>query len=93
MLLENIPIEMRLCNEPVNINDENAVVVQAKVHGNFQPMGYIPGEKLQKVGSAANNNAITDIVLTRVQYSYLGSWRAQVYLSDYNYKAWKVVTR
>ena len=71
MLLENIPIEMRLCNEPVNINDENAVVVQAKVHGKFQSIGYIPGKKLQKVGSAVNNNAITDIVLTRVQYSYI----------------------
>ena len=43
MLLENIPIEMRLCNEPVNINDENAVVVQAKVHGRFRSVGCVPG--------------------------------------------------
>jgi hypothetical protein len=71
MLLENIPIEMRLCNEPVNINDENAVVVQAKVHGKFQSIGYIPGKKIKKILSAINDNAITDIVLTRVQYSYI----------------------
>jgi hypothetical protein len=71
MLLENIPVELKLCNEPVNVNDENAIVAKAKVNGNFSSIGYVPGKKLKKIESAVNNNEITNIALTTVQYTFI----------------------
>lgn len=93
ILLGNGSVEMKLLNEPMNVNDENAIVVQAKLNEGFSSIGYIPARKIKKVQAALRSNDITKIDLTRVQYTCLGSWRTQVY-STYNYyEAGKMVTR
>ena len=41
--LRNVePVEIQLVEEPVNVNDENAVIIQAKVGEHFSAIGYIP---------------------------------------------------
>lgn len=71
MLLENGSVEIKLSKEPMNVNDENAIVVQAKVNDGFSTIGYIPGKKLKKIEAALKSNDITNVALTRVQYTYV----------------------
>ena len=39
-------IELRFFEEPINVNDENAIVVQAKTGDCFSSIGYVPGRKV-----------------------------------------------
>lgn len=52
--------------EPVNIKDENAVVVQSWLDDQWCSLGYVPGKKCHKVLSAIQESQITEIKLTRV---------------------------
>ena len=70
-LIDNIPVELQLAIEPVNVKDENAIVVQVNLDGIFTAIGYIPGRKVQKVKAALSNNEIINLALTRVQYKYI----------------------
>ena len=70
-LVDNIPVELQLFSEPVNVEDENAIIVQVKLNGILTAVGYIPGKKVKKVQAALNNNEITNLQLTRVQYKYI----------------------
>ena len=80
IILENRSVEIKLSTEPVNVNDENAIVVQAKVSDCYLPIGYIPGRKIRKVDSAVNKNAITNVSLTRVQYTYIWGAGEHMYI-------------
>ena len=72
-----MPVELQLAIEPVNVEDENAIVVQVNLDGIFTAIGYIPGRKVQKVQAALNNNEIINLALTRVQYKYI--WGAGIH--------------
>ena len=76
-LIENMPVELQLAIEPVNVEDENAIVVQVNLDGISTAIGYIPGRKVQKVQAALNNNEIINLALTRVQYKYI--WGAGIH--------------
>lgn len=64
-------ISIRLCKEPVNRRDENAVLVHACPGDTLEPIGYIPGMKVLKVTKAIDNNEITSTSLLSVKYQYV----------------------
>ena len=64
-------IELTFFKKPVNVNDENAIVVQANINGHLSSIGYIPGMKIAKIEAAIESNKIVGIVLSRVQYTYI----------------------
>ena len=56
ILSAKMEVELRLQNEPDNIRDCNAIIVQAKVNSQWDRIGYIPKEKVPKFTSAIRNN-------------------------------------
>ena len=62
-------VELRFLEEPININDENAIVVQAKIGDCFSSIGYVPGKKVPKI--KATTNEIESVVFSKVQYTYI----------------------
>ena len=51
-------VEFRLQNEPDNIRDCNAIIVQAKVNSQWNRIRYVPKEKVPKFTSAVRNNEL-----------------------------------
>lgn len=66
---ESLPV--RLSFEPVNIRDENAILVHACPGNSWQPIGYIPGVKVVKVTQAINRNEITSMEITSIRFQYV----------------------
>ncbi len=60
-------VELRFLE--ININDENAIVVQAKIGDCFSSIGYVPGKKVPKIQAASTNNEIENVVFSKVQYT------------------------
>ena len=51
-------VELHLQNEPFNIRDCNAIIVQAKVNSQWDRTGYIPKEKVLKLTSEIRNHEL-----------------------------------
>lgn len=66
---ESLPV--RLSFEPVNVRDENAIVVHACPGNSWQPVGYIPGVKVVKVTQAMNRKEITNMEISSIRYQYV----------------------
>lgn len=59
-------LELRLFFEPVNLRDDNAIVVQAKLEETWQSLGYVPSKKVPKVTVAFQSNIIHSVNLVKV---------------------------
>ncbi len=71
LLNKSSSVELTFVKEPVNISDENAIVVQAKVGQHFSSIGYVPGKKIAKIEAAIESKKIVGIILSRVQYTFI----------------------
>lgn len=73
LLIKNESPALRFHFEPANRRDENAIIVQAELVQatgvkEWQPIGYIPGQKVPKVTLAIRNNDIQMVTLKNVFY-------------------------
>ena len=67
-----------MSQEPMNKQDENAIVVKALLEL-WTPIGYIPAVKLPKVTDAINKNEITVVVLDNVMCRYVYTIKRHIY--------------
>lgn len=61
---------LTLSFEPVNKRDENAIVVMAKFNDTVEPIGYVPGERVQKIMNACKDEQITSIKMSLITRMY-----------------------
>lgn len=79
-------IPVKLVFEPMNVRDENAIIVQVMID-TWKPIGYIPGKKVIKVTNAISDGLITKIVLINVKYQYVHA------ISSYKYFGVVAITK
>ena len=63
-------VELHLQNEPFNIRDCNAIIVQAKVNSQWDRIGYIPKEKVLKFTSAIRNNELKHMKIKNIKCQF-----------------------
>lgn len=63
-LVNKKPVPIKLSYEPVNIRDENAILVHACPRNSWEPVGYIPGLLVGKVTHAIQNSEIASMKIT-----------------------------
>ena len=78
LLNKSSSVKLTLVKEPVNISDENAIVVEAKVGQHFSSIGYVLGKKIAKIEAAIESKKIVGIILSRVQYTFIWGAGEQV---------------
>ena len=61
---------LTLCFEPINKRDENTLVVLAKFSYSIEPIGYVPGERVQKLINAYKAKQITSIKMSLIKLMY-----------------------
>ena len=67
-------IYLRLQFEPINVRDENAIVVQASLctgEGDWQSTGYIPAVKVPKVTIAMRKREVRLVTVKTVFYQFV----------------------
>ena len=69
-LSELEPPALSLHFEPVNKREENAIVVIAEIDGTTDPIGYIPGSRVEKITKAHYSNQITNIQMSEIKRQY-----------------------
>ena len=69
-LSELEPPALSLHFEPVNKRDENAIVVIAEIDGTTDPIGYIPGSRVEKITKAHCSHQITNIQMSEIKRQY-----------------------
>ena len=57
--------------EPTNKEDENAIIVQAELENMWQPLGYIPGAKVQKAMDAITKEEIRNVKFKNIEWKYI----------------------
>ena len=80
LLLNGTAPQLCMSQEPMNKQDENAIVVKALL-GLWTPIGYIPAIKLPKVTDAINKSEITVVVLDNVIYRYVYAIKHHIYFA------------
>jgi hypothetical protein len=76
-LSELEPPALSLHFEPVNKQVENAIVVIAEIDGTTNPIGYIPGSRVENITKTYYSHQITNIQMSEIkrQYNfYVGSF-------------------
>ena len=71
MLLNKQEVPVQLIIEPINLKDENAIVVQAEIEGKWHPVGYIPGKKVAKAMDALEKKELTSIKFKSIEWKYI----------------------
>lgn len=56
--------------EPVNMRDENAIVVMSCFNNTMEPIGYVPAVRVQKITSAYNAKQITSLKISTLRREY-----------------------
>lgn len=75
-------LELRLFFEPVNLRDDNAIVVQAKLEETWQSLGYVPSKKVPKVTVAFQSNIIHSVNLVKVYRQFISAINEYRYFGD-----------
>ena len=78
LLLNGTAPQLCMSQEPMNKQDENAIVVKALL-GLWTPIEYIPADKLPKVTDNINKNEITVVVLDNVMCRYIYAIKRHIY--------------
>lgn len=80
LMLRGTAPQLCLSQEPMNMKDENAIVVKALL-GSWTRIGYTPAIKIPKLTDAMNKNEITVAVLGNVIYRYVHAIRGHIYFA------------
>ena len=64
-------VKLKLVIEPTNKEDENAIIVQAELENMWQPLGYIPGAKVQKAMDAITKEEIRNVKFKNIEWKYI----------------------
>ena len=64
-------VKLRVCPEPENIRDCNALIIQAKVDGQWDRIGYIPKEKVPKFTAAIRQHELKEIRFKNIRCQYV----------------------
>lgn len=78
-MMGNTAPSLRCQAEPTNKRDENAVVVQGYLDGEWRPLGYIPAKKVPKVRVALAKKELLETKLKNVVYRYIHDLREHKY--------------
>ena len=70
-IAEKEEVEVKIFDQPVNVKDDNALIAKVLLSDVYEPIGYIPGRKVQKFREALKNNEITLILLKQVHREYI----------------------
>ena len=64
-----VPVQMTI--EPTNVKDENAIVVQAELQQVYQPVGYIPCDKVKKAMDALIKQEVRTVTFKTIEWKYI----------------------
>lgn len=79
--------ELSLHFEPMNKQDENAIVVVTKIDGTTDPIGYIPGSKVEKITKAHYSHEITNVQISEIKREF------NVHVGGFVYAAFVSITK
>ena len=72
-------LECRLSFESNNAHDKNAIVIQVKLGGSWEAVGYVGGANIPRVTNAINKNEVVYVKLSKIRSEYRRVIRSTIY--------------
>ena len=82
LLLDQEEVPVQLVIEPMNKEDENAIIVQAELENVWNPVGYIPGANVKKAMDALDKQEMKTIKFKTIEWKFIYGLREFKYVSS-----------